>query len=82
MGARASSPPRRLMRIAKPPLLGARSVYSAPKVDVDCEAPWERGASAPLIIAFFLIVVFYAPYLLIGVCVIGYFGWVRLIVWV
>ena len=28
--------------------MGARSVCSAPKVNVDSEAPWERGASAPL----------------------------------
>ena len=50
----------------------------------DCEAALslDRGASAPLIIAFFLIVVFYAPSLLIGVCAIGYLGWVGLIVWV
>ena len=47
-----------------------------------CETALDRGASAPLIIAFFLIVVFYAPSLLIGVCAIGCFGWVGLIVWV
>ena len=61
---------------------GARSVCSAPKGRFpfcrcrSCEAPLslERGASAPLIIAFFLIVVFYAPSLLIGVCAIGCLG--------
>ena len=37
--------------------VGARSVCSAPKANTDCEAPLslDRGASAPIIIAFFLI---------------------------